>query len=515
MMTKSSNKVLMNTIVLYVRMMLTIGITLYSTRIVLNALGSTDYGIFNLVAGVVVMLSFLNTAMATSTQRYLSFYQGQDNLSMQKNVFTNSLLLHMAIGVVVVFGLEVSSLYLFESVLNIPVERVHEAKMVYHFMSATVFFTIIAVPFSGLLIAHENMLWVAIVNIVETILKLLIAISLISIQSDKLVAFGLLTALISVVSFVLYSVFCFRKYEDCTVENLFVIDKSLLKDLTSFAGWNLFSSLCSIGRSQGLAVILNFFLGAIVNASYAIANQVASQLNFFSATMLRAINPQIMKSEGAEDRERMLRLSMIASKFGFYLLAFFAVPCIFEMSSILKLWLNDVPSQAVVFCQLMLVGSLINQLTVGLQSAVQAIGKIRVYQTVVGTLILLNLPLAYLLLKYNYPAYSVLVSFAVIELLACSLRLLFLRKIAGLSIKLYCRRVFSDELIPLFSIISVCYLTTSMLSMEFRFLITGMLSSVIFIITVYFFGLAYDEKRFVNQYLTRLRTIFQRVYFRE
>ncbi len=503
---KSANKVVINTGILYARMLITVGISLYSTRLVLEALGPVDYGVFNLVAGVIAMLSFLNTAMATSTQRFLSFFQGKNDLKMQKSVFSNSLLLHIGIGLLVVTALEVSGFFLFGGFLNISADRIEVARMIYHFMSVTVFFTIVSVPFTGLLVAHENMLWVAVVNIAETVLKLIIAWVLYIVDQDKLMVYGLLTAGISIASFLLYAIYCLGRYENCTLKGVFSVDKKMMGDLTSFAGWNLFGSLCSLGRAQGLAILLNIFFGTVVNAAYAIANQVAAQLNFFSLTLLRAINPQIMKSEGAENREKMLRLSMIGSKFGFFLLAFIAIPCIFEMNTILHLWLKDVPDYTVGFCSLMLCATLINQLTIGLQSAVQATGKVKAYQAVVGSVLLLALPLAWFLLKSGYPVYSVFIGYCVIELIACTLRLFFLKSIAGLSISLYFSNVIYKLIIPLCLLILTCYLSVTYVVIDARFLFTGVSGVLVFVTSIYLFGLCEDEKELIHKIIAQLTT---------
>ncbi|MDR3062300.1 MAG: oligosaccharide flippase family protein, partial [Dysgonamonadaceae bacterium] len=432
----ASNKVIYNTGILYLRMVLTAGISLYTTRVLLEQLGVSDYGIYNLVSGVVAMLSFLNTAMTTSTQRYLSFSQGKGDVEMQKNVFSESLRLHFFVGIVIVIFLEIAGLFLFGGFLNIPEERMLTAKAIYHFLAVSVFFTVLAVPYTAALTARENMLWIAIVNTAETLLRLVATLLLFIATGDKLIYFGLYSALITVVSFVLYVVYCTKKYRECHFDNR-SRKKDLLKELSSFAGWNIFGALCGTARMQGLAVILNLFFGTVINAAYGVANQLSLQLNFFSATLLRTINPQIMKSEGANNRQRMLRLSMIAGKFSFFLLAVFAIPCIFEMPRLLIFWLKEVPEYTAVFCSLILVTILINQLTVGLQSSFQAIGKIKVYQLLVGTLLLLNLPIAYFLLKAGNPPYIVLVSYLLIESSACVMRLLLAKKMAGLSIREY------------------------------------------------------------------------------
>lgn len=507
---KSSNKVVLNTFILYGRMLITVGISLYSVRLVLNALGVVDYGIFNLIAGIIAMLSFLNTAMATSTQRYLSYHQGKSDIEMQKKVFRNSLLMHIGIGLIIVICLEIAGIFLFDGFLNIPINRVAESKIIFHFMSGTVFFTIISVPFNGSLVAHENMLWVAFVNIIETLLKFGIALFLYKTAGDKLIVYGMLTAGISVISFILCSTYCFLKYEDCTTKNIGTIDKVLMKELSFFASWNLFGALCGLGRTEGLAIIFNIFLGTAVNAAYGIANQVASQMNFFSATMLRALNPQIMKSEGAGDRKRMLRLSMMASKFGFFLLAIFAIPCIFEISNILKIWLKNVPDHTAIFCSLILLGTLFNQLTIGLQSALQATGKIKLYQSIVGTIVLLNIPLAYLLLKFDLPAYSVLASYVIIELVACSVRIVIAKKEATLNIPEYFSRVLSKEILPVAVSCSTCLLIVHFFDFNFRFLITGVLSAITFLISIYSFGLCNDEKDLID----KLASKFTKIIFR-
>lgn len=505
----ASNKVFFNTAVLYGRMLITIGITLYTTRLVLNALGEVNFGIFNLIAGIILMLSFLNAAMTTSTQRYLSFYQGKKDLDMQKAVFSNSLILHFAIGILVVACLELAGIFLFDGLLNIPANRVEAAKTIYHFMSITVFFTILGVPFNGSLVAHENMLWIAVVNIVETVLKLGIAIYLFYVTSDRLVTYGLLTAGISVISFCLYAWFCLVKYKECSLKLLNVADRDLMKELGSFAGWNLFGALCSVGRTQGVAVLLNLSLGAVVNAAYGIANQVASQMNFFSSTMQRALNPQIMKSEGAGQRERMLRLAMISSKFGFFLLSIIAIPCIFEMDAILTLWLKKVPQYSVIFCSLILVSTMMNQLTVGLQSAAQATGKIKYYQAVVGSTLLLNLPVTYILLNLDFPVEYVLAGFSVVEGVACVLRLFFLKKIANLSIRKYFDNVIFKEIIPIAVIIIVGYLITRYLNVHNRFLITLPVSAFSYCIAIYFFGLCSDEKSKLDEKIHHFWSILE------
>lgn len=498
-----ANKVIINTAILYGRMILTVGVSLYSTRLILEALGSTDYGIFELVAGIIAVLAFLKNTMATSTQRFLSFYQGKNDIEGQKSVFANSLVMHIIVGVVIVAVLALLESHLFEHFLNITEDRIYAARIVYRTMLASLLFSMINVPFMGTLVAHENMLFVAVVNILEALLKLAIAFVLISLEDSRLMIYSYLMAALAFITLLMYMGFCINKYDECSLRNV-KIDKEQIKELSSFAGWNLFGALCGLGRTQGMAVLLNLFFGTVINAAYGIANQLAAQMYFLSATMLRALNPQIMKSEGVDDRERMLRLSMIASKFGFFLVAIIAIPAIFEMPQVLKFWLKEVPEYTSIFAQLILIAILLNQLTIGLQSALQATGKIKLYQTVVGGVILMTLPVAYIFLKMGFPPYYVFVSYLCLEVLSVGLRIWIAKKIANLSVPLYLNRVFVKSTLPLVSTIATCWLITKNIELEYRFFITGFVSSIIFVSAIYIFGLYEDEKNLLKKFYSSI-----------
>jgi len=423
----------MNTVFLYGKMLISMVISLYSTRLILVALGIEDYGIFNLVGGVIAMLSFLNVAMTVSTQRFFSFYLGTKEKHKLIQVFNSSVLLHLVIGFTIIIVLELIGIYLFNNVLNIPEERIGTAKIVYHFMVVSTFFTINAVPYDAAINAHENMLFDALTGIFESFVKLGIAIYLLNTVGDKLILYGLLIALLTIIIRIVKSVYCFINYKECRVRLKKYYNISLIREMFSFAGWNLFGSFCNVARNQGLAIILNLFFGVVVNAAFAVAHQVNAQLSAFSRNMLKALNPQIAKSEGAGDRVRMLRLATLASKFSFFLLSLFAIPLIIELTYVLNLWLKDVPEYTIIFCQLILFISLIQMLSVGLMSAIQSVGKIKGYQSTIGTLLLLNLPIAFLLLKLGFEPQSVLIGAIFLECIAGGVRIWFARRLAGLN----------------------------------------------------------------------------------
>ncbi|GGF12634.1 lipopolysaccharide biosynthesis protein [Flavobacterium limi] len=492
---QNAKKVILNTGFLYGKMVISIFIALYSTRIVLTALGVADFGIFNLIGGVIAMLSFLNLAMTTSTQRFMSFYLGAGDGGKLNEIFRSSFLLHFVIGLLVVILLEIASVFLFEGFLKIPLDRLDTAKTIYHFMVASTFFTINAVPYDAVINAHENMLFDALTGILESFLKLGIAFSLLYSGFDKLILYGLLMVILTITIRVIKSLYCSANYEECKLFLKRPFDPNLLKEMFSFAGWNLFGALCNIGTSQGIAIILNFFFGTLINAAYAIANQVNGQLYAFAANMLKALGPQIMKSEGSGDRKGMLHLSMLASKYGFYLLAFFAIPLIFEMPFVIKLWLNKVPNNTIIFCRLVLLATMANMITVGLQTAIQSVGNIKLYQTVMGSLLLLNLPVGWLLLKFGNPPYSILISLIIIELIAGSFRIFFLHLKAGLSVVEYINSVIVKIIIVLTITILGSFVPYYFLEQGFlRLIALSFFSAVVFIISLYNFGIDKNEK---------------------
>ncbi|WP_255412416.1 hypothetical protein [Dysgonomonas sp. Marseille-P4361] len=496
----------MNTSVLYGKMIVTIIISLFTVRIVLNALGSSDFGTYNLVAGVIAILSFLNTAMTVSTQRYLSFYQGKDDLELQKKIFGNSLFLHISIGICLLLTMQIIGLLLFEEVLNIESNRIFAAKVVYQCMCVAVFLNILSVPFIASINAHEQMHWIAIVDIVEVMLKFIVALMLMwdIIDFDKLIFYGSTTMAISLIALVLYMIISLSLYNECSLRIKGYIDRMTLAKMSSFAGWNLFGSLCAVGRLQGVAVVLNVFKGTTINAAYAISNQVSGQMYSFSGMMMRAVNPQIMKSEGAGDRKQTLRLSMTSCKFGFFLLSFFAIPCLFEINTVLYIWLKNIPDYAISFCSLTLITTIINQLTVGLPSAIQATGRIKGYQSIVGSILLLNVPLAYILLAVGLDPIFVLVGMMFVEIVAALFRIYFAKKNVGLSIYGYYSLVLKKITIPVIINISCCLLVVSSTTVEYRILITVLFSAMVYGISIFLFGLDKEEKIFLLSLIQKI-----------
>lgn len=499
----AANKVIFNTIVLYTRVVITSGITLYTTRIVLNSLGDVDYGIFTLIAGIVLMLSFLNTAMTTSTQRHLSVAMGENNDEKLNKIFSNSLVLHLFIGLISLLLLEATYIFLFE-VLNIPSQRINAAKIVYQIMIFSIIFTVIIVPFNALLVAYENMLWIAFSSIINVLLNLFLALTLHYINSDKLIYYSFMVCLINV--FVYTTIFFYCKYKYIK-QNLHIkqnLSRNIIMELFSFGGWSLFGIISTLLRLQIVAVILNIYLGPVINAAYGIANQITNQINFFSSSMLWALNPQIMKSEGSGDRDRVKRLSITACKLGYFLLAFIAIPMIFEMRSMLKFWLKDYPANTEYFCSFMLIAGLVGQLTIGLKSATQAINKIMVYETITGSILLLNIPIIYILLKLRIDVQYVIFTFVIIQLLSFTIQLLLINKLTGITFLEYVKGVLLKITFPTLVLILSCKLTTKYVLSDYAFFYVLFISSFFFGFSVLYVGLSLEEKKIIQRIMQKI-----------
>lgn len=445
----SKSKVVFNTLFLYGRLVFSIAISLISVPIILRALGASDYGLYNLVAGVVSMLSFLTSSMTISSQRFLSVTMGTNNKEKIESVYNVSFFVHLLLGLFVVVIFEIGAFFITE--LNIPSERFGIAQILYQLLILNTFINIIRVPFEALINAHEDMLVFSVIGVIDSFFKLGIALSLFYISCDKLLFYGVGVLLISVFSFSAFYIWVKYAYKSYMLKASKFRDTSLLKEMTGFAGWNLFGGIAAVGRNQGVAVIINLFLGTIANAAYGISNQINGALSEFSAVLPKALNPQLMKSEGMNDRDRLIRISFLSSRISVLAFSIFAIPIILEMNTVLSLWLgNDVPPYTRELSQCVLLFTLLNQFSNGLMSAIQATGRIRNYQIAMGLIILLNIPIAYIVLKLGYPIYYVTIGFILLEFVSLIVRIFMAKHIVGLKISDYLKAV----LIPSIIIIS-------------------------------------------------------------
>lgn len=370
-------RVVKNTGFLYLRMGITVIISLYTTRLVLASLGEVDFGIFNVIGGSIAMLGFLNSTMANATQRFMSYAEGKGDLQGKTRVFNVSLVLHLIIGVLTILLLLSLMPVLFDNLLNIPPDRIKTAKYVYYSLIFSTFLTIINVPYDALMNAHENMRYYAVIGVVECILKLAVAFVCVYSTGDVLLIYSILTALIPLFSLSVMKSYCHRHYPECVFGFKSNWDYSLVKEIVNFSGWNFLTAISSLFTVQGLSVVLNHFYGSRLNASQGIANQVNGQLSSFSANMMKALNPVIVKKTAENDS--ISRITFSGCKFSAILVLLFAVPVIIKVDYILSIWLKDVPEWAALFCQLQLIHTVVIQIANPLSTAIYGNGDIKKY----------------------------------------------------------------------------------------------------------------------------------------
>ena len=423
-----ASKIAKNTAILYIRMAATIFISLYSTRLILAALGVADFGLFNVVGGLIAMLAFLNACMTEATQRFMSYAQGAGNKDQLKTIFNSSLILHFIIGIILLIVLEVAGYIFFNYILTIDPQRLFAGKIVYQFMIVSTLFTIISVPYDAVINAHENMLLFAILGIVESILKLAIAIIITNASGDKLILYGALMAILSVILLFCRFIYCTKKYKECKIALKSSYEKKLMIEMTTFAGWSFLGFSTSMIANYGQGIVMNVYFGAVVNAGQGISNQVSGQLSSLAHVLMKALNPSIAKSEGSGNRPFMIKTAMMGSKLSFFLLMIIFVPVIIEMPVILTLWLKNVPPYAVIFCRLLLIRNLIEQLFISLVTAISAVGNIKKFQIYSSILTFFPLLISFLLFSLGFPPYSLYIVFIIYSVIA-SVNIVYFAKI--------------------------------------------------------------------------------------
>ena len=389
-----SKTIARNTAMLYIRMLFSMFVSLYTSRIVLEILGVEDYGIYNIVGGVVTIFSFINSSMSSATQRYLSFELGKEDLERLNKVFSSALSIHVLTGILIIILGETFGMYFLLNYLNIPADRLDIAIIVFQFSLFSTFLSIVQVPYNASIMANEKMDIFAYVSIAEVLLRLLMVIMLSFIDVDKLMLYSILifSVILTTTSYLKY--YCIRNFKECSFA--FVRDKVLYKELLSYSGWSLFGNIAAVSMSQGINILLNVFFSPAVNAARAISYQVSGAIQSFASNFQAAANPQIIKSYANNDNNYMLTLIFASSRITFYLLFLLALPILIETNFILQLWLKKVPDYTVIFTFLIIINSLIDSISGPLRVANQATGNIKRFQVIVGSTLILNLPISYL-----------------------------------------------------------------------------------------------------------------------
>lgn len=487
-----------NTLMLYIRMLFNLIISFYTSRILLDNLGLTDFGISNVVGGVVTLFSFINNSMALSVQRFLAYEFGKKDMSGYRVnlIYSMSLLIHLFIAFSIVILTEIVGFFLLPE-LNIPVERLVASRWVFHISVITCAIGFMQIPAVALIMATEKMSIYAYISIVDVLLKLLIIFLLPYFSYDRLIcySFFLLFILLFVTS--IYYWFCYKKIS--SVRIILRWNKGLFKEMLSFASWSLLGEIAWTAVGQGVNIVLNLFYSPIVNAARAIGLQISVKLKEFVANFQTALNPQIIKLYAADERQRMFKLSNSGTKFSFFLMLFISMPFFFEIDWILSFWLKEVPEWANIFCQLSIIGTLIDILSNLFSTMVKATGHIKKYQMIVSLILFLNLPLSYIFLFLgSNPAYVFIVYIFVSSILLI-VRLLLVKSLLDFIIIDYVKEVLVPSLLTVIFSLPLPYMIHNIMPEQSfsRFIVVSFTCLLMTGIGIFIVGLNKDERSFV------------------
>lgn len=488
MTSNNTKRIVKNTSMLYIRMFIMTLISLYTSRIILKALGIEDFGIYNVVGGIVVMFSFLNSAMALSVNRFFAYELGRKNYVQLKRLFSLSVNVHILIAIVVLIISETIGLWFLNTQLNIPLIRMKSANWVYQFSILSFIISIIKVPYNASIIAHEDMSIYAYASIIEAVLKLLIVYLLWLVFFDKLILYALLIFGVTFLMAGFYYLYSVRKYKECTYQ--FYYDTILFKSLLNYAGLSTFGNMAWVIVNQGQNFLLNIFFGPVTNAARGISFQISSAVNGFISNIYTAINPQIVKAYAANDREYMLKLVYQSTKFSFFFLLMITLPLVLELEFILKLWLETVPPNTLIYGRLILINSLVFNLATPSIIALQATGRIAVVHLITGSINLSNLLIAYIFLKLGY-ASEIVFYIQIFISIAMTISILFIQKSQlNILFKIYFKEVILPILIVTMTSVIIPIIIWDHLNNDIiRFLIVIIISFSSVLISSFYFGM--------------------------
>lgn len=501
--TATNNKrIAKNTVFLYFRMLLIMAVTLYTSRVILQVLGVVDFGLYNVVGGVATSFVFFSSSLSNATQRFLNFELGTGNLNKVKNIFNLSLLIYVVIAIIVVIVAECVGGWLMSEKLVIPQERYEAAYFVFHVTIISLAITLIGVVFDSVLIARENMKVYAYIGVFESIAKLGIVFVLDFADYDKLKLYGVLHLAVVLLAKVAPMLICLRKYPECRVQLYW--DKRLFVSMFKFVGWNGLGTAVWAVNEQGMVILLNIFFGPIVNAARAIATQVNAAVNNFSNNFMVAVRPQIVKSYAAQDYSYFIKLIFNSSKYSYFLMWVLCLPIILRCDYILGLWLGNVPENATIFVQWILIFSLVNILTTPIWSAMLAIGKLKKYILVGSAVFLLAFPISYVFLMFGYHPVVTFQVLTIVRLAYLLVSLLILRSYVQFSMLQYVKQVIIPiVVVSMLSGVVMYHLNMLFFDSLLSFIIVCLISIFLSAMSIFFLGITIDERNMVRNKIMR------------
>lgn len=498
--TSDNNKrIAKNTLLLYVRMLFTMAVSLFTSRVILNTLGVEDYGINNVVGGIVTMFSVLSGSLSASISRFITFELGKGNLQRLKMVFSTGVNIQLGMSLLVVILAEAVGIWFLNTKMNIPVERLNAANWVFQCAILTFVLNLLSVPYNAAIIAHEKMSAFAYISVVEVTLKLIIVYMLTISPFDRLKTYAVLLLLVGAIIRFIYGYYCKKHFEECTYH--FILDKPVLKEMTGFAGWNFLGNGAYMLNTQGVNILMNLYFGVAVNAARGVATQVDAALKQFVNNFTTAVNPQITKSYAQGDLDYMHKLVCRSAKFSAFLMMFFAVPIMLETNTILTIWLKTVPDYAVIFLQWIIISSFMDTvLANSLVTSMLATGKIKRYQIIVTTVGCLVFPLSWIAFKLGLEPQVGYILYFIIYTILLFVRLSLLKDMVKLPVMMYVREVLyklAPVIVVGFAIPGILILTMD--AGWLRLILVCLLSVLVTAASEYFIGLSNKEKDFVAE----------------
>lgn len=503
--SENNKRIAKNTLLLYFRMLFMMVVSLYTSRVVLNALGVEDFGIYNVVGGVVAMFSMLSGSLSAAITRFITYELGTGNKENLKKIFSSAMTIQLGLALLIILLAEAIGGWFLNVKMNIPADRMIAANWVFQFSIITFAVNLVSVPYNASIIAHERMSAFAYISILEAAGKLAIAFLITISPIDRLTFYAILMCAVALIVRFVYGTYCKRHFEECSYH--FIFDKGLLKRMFSFAGWNFIGASSAVLRDQGGNVVINLFCGPTVNAARGIAFQVNNAISGFVTNFMTALNPQITKSYAAGDREYMMTLIYQGARLSFYMLLLLSLPVLVNTHYILSLWLKIVPEHAVLFVQLVLIFAMSESISNPLITAMLATGRIRNYQLVVGGLQMMNLPVSYVLLRLGLFPEIVIVVAIVISQCCLAARLVMLRGMIGLSVRKYLKKVYLNVLAVTIMAAILPSLLTRVLEESFlNFVLLSLVAVICTGITIYYIGCNQAERQFIKDKIYKVVT---------
>lgn len=493
---ENSKRIAKNTLLLYVRMLLLMGIGLFTSRVNLQSLGIEDFGIYNVVGGIVVMFSILSGSLSAAITRFLTFELGKGDKEQLRKTFSSSVTIQCLLSLLVVLLGETVGLWFLQTKMVIPEARMHAAMWVYQFSILTFVVNLISIPYNASIIAHERMSAFAYITLFEAAGKLAIAYFTFISPIDKLIFYAAMMCTLGLLMRLIYSWYCRKHFEECHFQPVF--DHTLLKRMFSFAGWNFIGASSFVLQDTGGNILINLFFGPAINAARGVAMQVNTAISGFANNFMTAITPQITKSYAAGQYDYMMRLIFQGARLSFYILLFISLPVLVNTPYLLDIWLDEVPGHSVNFVRLVLIYTLSESLSKTLITAMLATGNIRTYQIVVGGCALMNLPIAYLLLHFGAPAETVPLVAILISVLCELLRVYMLRGMIHISFRAFYKQVYFNVMAVTICAAMLPYLLHHYMPVNFWcFLLSCFVCVICTAISILYVGCTAEERIFV------------------